>query len=290
MGLPFLMEARLTLHIATAQWRPLVTKFGYCIGFIIVVLGRLQVFTENTLTPILQLLHRKDRQTLAAVARLWAIVLGSDLMGAAIFALLMHAMVSVKADQGGELTSIGLKIYQSPFAATLPSAVFTGWLIAHMVWLLPVAESGRVTIIILFTYILGLSGFAHIIAGSVNAFFIRMEGGATLSGFITRFCIPTLLGNITRGVAFVAAINTPRQVLRMKIRVTPCLPAMQRPSGDIGALGNFTIALRAEQFQKCAFSLVIRLLGRQCDPTVFTDTGCIRTLHFQPQAVFFCSR
>jgi formate/nitrite transporter FocA (FNT family) len=207
MGFSFLLEALLTMHIATAQWRPLVTKFGYCIGFIIVVLGRQQLFTENTLTPILQLLHRKDRQTLAAVARLWAIVLGSNLMGAAIFALLMHAMVSVKADLGGELTSIGLKIYQSPFAATLLSAVFAGWLIALMIWLLPVAESGRVTIIVLVTYVVGLGGFAHIIAGSVNAFYILMEGGATLSGFITRFFIPTLLGNITGGVAFVAAIN-----------------------------------------------------------------------------------
>lgn len=54
-----------------------------------------------------------------------------------------------------------------PFPATLLSAMFTGWLIALMVWLLPVAESGRVTINILVTYVVGIGGFAHIIAGSI---------------------------------------------------------------------------------------------------------------------------
>ena len=52
MGFSFLMEALLAHHLPQAAWTPLVSKLGYCIGFIMVVLGRQQLFTENTLTPI----------------------------------------------------------------------------------------------------------------------------------------------------------------------------------------------------------------------------------------------
>ncbi len=76
-----------------------------------------------------------------------------------------------------------------------------------MVWLLPVAETGRVTIIIIITYVVGIGGFAHIIAGSVNAFYILLAGEASFAELATRFFVPTVLGNIIGGVAFVAALN-----------------------------------------------------------------------------------
>jgi formate/nitrite transporter FocA (FNT family) len=76
-----------------------------------------------------------------------------------------------------------------------------------MVWLLPFAETGRVTIIILVTYVIGLGGFAHIIAGAVNAFFILLGGAFSPLEAVSRFFVPALIGNIVGGVAFVAAIN-----------------------------------------------------------------------------------
>lgn len=207
MGFSFLMEALLAIHLPETTWKALISKFGYCIGFIIVVLGRQQLFTENTLTPILQLLHRKNSFTLVNVARLWTTVLCANLAGAVVFAALMHALIYFHTDLRPELASIGMKVYDSNFPGTLLSAVFAGWLIALMVWLLPVAETGRVTIIILITYVVGLGGFSHIIAGSVNAVFILLAGGASFPRFLMNFFLPTLLGNIIGGVAFVAAIN-----------------------------------------------------------------------------------
>lgn len=207
MGFSFLMEGLLSLHIPEAGWKPLVTKFGYCMGFLIVVLGRQQLFTENTLTPVLHLLHCRIRHTLVQTLRLWVTVLAANVAGAAVFAMLMHAMGYFQADLQAELSQIAAKVYASSFVATVLSGLFAGWLIALMVWLLPFAETGRVAIIILVTYVIGLGGFAHIIAGSVNAFYVLMAGDASLSLFLTRFLVPTLLGNIVGGVAFVAAIN-----------------------------------------------------------------------------------
>jgi formate/nitrite transporter FocA (FNT family) len=207
MGFSSLMEALLSLHIPEKTSQVLLSKFGYCIGFIIVILGRQQLFTENTLTPILQLLRRKDRHTILNVSRLWITVLCANLAGSALFALLLHAMDYFRPDLHPELTRIGMHVYASPFAASLLSAVFAGWLIALMMWLLPFAETGRVAIIILITYVIGLGGFAHIIAGSVNAFYVLMAGESSFPAFLSRFFVPALMGNIIGGVTFVAALN-----------------------------------------------------------------------------------
>ena len=61
MGFSLIAEGLLRAHLPETEWRPLVSKLGYPVGFIIVVLGRQQLFTENTLTPILPLLANRDR-------------------------------------------------------------------------------------------------------------------------------------------------------------------------------------------------------------------------------------
>ena len=82
MGFSLIAEGLLRSKLPDTSWRPLITKFGYSAGFLLVILGRQQLFTENTLTPMLPLFHRKDKQTLFNVARLWAVVLLSNMMGA----------------------------------------------------------------------------------------------------------------------------------------------------------------------------------------------------------------
>src|SRR3954447_8156957 len=87
MGFSMIAEGLLHAHLPDSPWRPLVAKFGYSVGFLIVILGRQQLFTENTLTPILPLLLRKDVKTLLQVARLWTVVLVTNLMGGVLVGL-----------------------------------------------------------------------------------------------------------------------------------------------------------------------------------------------------------
>ena len=82
MGFSFIGEALLRAHLPDEPWRPIITKLGYSFGFVMVVLGRQQLFTENTLTPIIPLLERRDKETLFLVLRLWGVVLVANLMGA----------------------------------------------------------------------------------------------------------------------------------------------------------------------------------------------------------------
>jgi formate-nitrite transporter family protein len=89
----------------------------------------------------------------------------------------------------------------------LMRAVFAGWLIALMVWLLPGAESARVSIIIIVTYLVGISGFNHIIAGSTTVFFLVVTKSIPWGAYVTQFFLPTLLGNVIGGVSLVAALG-----------------------------------------------------------------------------------
>lgn len=74
-------------------------------------------------------------------------------------------------------------------------------------WLFPFAESARVLVIILVTYVVGLGGFAHIIAGSVETMYLVTGGEISLWDYMSRFMMPTLVGNTLGGVSLVPALN-----------------------------------------------------------------------------------
>src|SRR3954453_11731760 len=86
MGFSLVVQGELHAHLSDSPMRALLSPLGYTIGFLIVVLGRQQLFTENTLTPILQLLHNRDLSTLRRVVRLWALVLTANIVGTWLFA------------------------------------------------------------------------------------------------------------------------------------------------------------------------------------------------------------
>ena len=96
MGFSFLAEALLRAHLSDAPWRPLVAKLGYSVGFLIVILGSQQLFTENTLTPMVPLLAEKKRQILRDVLRLWAVVFVANMLGALLFALALGRLAVVE--------------------------------------------------------------------------------------------------------------------------------------------------------------------------------------------------
>ena len=206
MGFSFLSEGLLKHALPAAQWEPLITKLGYAVGFLIVVLGRQQLFTENTLTVILPLLLRKTARALFAVLRLWAIVFAANLVGALIFAFVLAQASVVDPDVHRALDEVATSAIGEPFAVMLLRGIFAGWLIALMVWLLPVAESARIWVIVFLTYLIGLGHFPHIIAGAVEMFYLAASGIRSWGQITSGYMVPTLIGNMIGGVALVAAL------------------------------------------------------------------------------------
>ena len=207
MGFSFLTMAIIKSALPEAPWSRLVTGFGYTIGFLIVVLGRQQLFTESTLTAVLPLLTRKDGKTALQTGRLWAVVLSFNLLGTFVFAWLLSHEALFDEETNRALRTLAAEAVRDPFWPMLVKAVLAGWLIALMVWLIPGAGQGRLWLILILTYVVAIAHFSHIIAGSVEAAFNVFVGHLTAGEYVTRFLVPTLIGNTLGGVSLVAILN-----------------------------------------------------------------------------------
>jgi formate-nitrite transporter family protein len=207
MGLSLVVQGEFHGVVSDETVRRLFAPLGYSVGFLVVVMGRQQLFTENTLTPILPLLHHRDLGTLANVLRLWALVLASNIAGTwAVGYVLGHTSIFepriVEA-----FIDLSRRTVEHGFSATFVSAIFAGWLIALMMWLLPAAQGSRAQIIVIMTYVVALGEFSHIIAGSVECAFLVQSGRASLAQYALDFFLPTILGNIVGGTTLVALLN-----------------------------------------------------------------------------------
>jgi formate/nitrite transporter FocA (FNT family) len=207
MGFSLVGEGLFLAHLPEARWAPLVAKLGYTFGFVIVVLGRQQLFTENTLTAIVPLLMQRTWSSLRNVLRLWLVVLSTNLAGVWLFAWVVGNTEIFSAPARAAFTQIGAAALEHGFGTVVLKGIFGGWLIALMVWLLPAAEMARVGIIVILTYIVGLGELSHIIAGSAETFYLVGTGQISFGTYILSYMFPTLIGNTVGGVSIAAAIN-----------------------------------------------------------------------------------
>jgi formate/nitrite transporter FocA (FNT family) len=207
MGFSLIAEGLLHAALPDAPWRPLITKLGYAVGFLIVIVGRQQLFTENTLTPIIPLLTRRDGETFWNVLRLWAVVFATNIIGTlAVGWVLGHTDVFAP-EVRESFKTLSLEATGHGFGLSLLKGIFAGWLIALMVWMLGGVKEVNLGIIIIITYLIGIGKLTHIIAGSVEAFYVTTTGAAGWWDVLRSFTIPTLIGNVAGGVSLVAVVN-----------------------------------------------------------------------------------
>ena len=207
MAFSFVTSAVLQARLPDQPWRPLLVALGYPVGFVIVILGRQQLFTENTLTVMLPLFRKRDGKTLVNVVRLWAVVLFSNVLGAFVMAAVLAKTDAVSNETFRGMRALAQLSLGTSFSITVLRGIFAGWLAALTVWLLPFAETARPWVIALITYVVGVAHFSHVIAGAVEAAFLVIVGDSSCSEFSIGFFVPALIGNVLGGVLLVAAIN-----------------------------------------------------------------------------------
>ena len=207
MGFSFVGQALLRSYLPDQRWRPLLVRLGYPIGFLIVIIGRQQLFTENTLTAIIPLLARRNVETLVQVIRLWAVVLAANLVGAHLFAWVVGNTPMFNRDVQHAMLQLATQAADVTFGSAVLRGIFAGWLIAMVVWMLAAIDTGRIAVIVIITYLVGLSELTHIIAGSVEVLFLAMVGARSWWSIVEGYLVPTLLGNIIGGVSLTAAVN-----------------------------------------------------------------------------------
>jgi formate-nitrite transporter family protein len=207
MGFSLISEGLLRHYLPHAEWAPLLSKLGYTAGFVIVILGRQQLFTENTLTPMLPLMKRRDAGTLANVLRLWGVVLAANLLGTLAVSFVAVRSSTFDPEVREEFLAMGHEAMKYGFWVVLLRGIFAGWLIALLVWMLPYAESTHFFVILFITWIIGIGHFSHVIAGAVEVFGLAWAGQKAWTTVVSGFFIPALVGNILGGVTLVAAVN-----------------------------------------------------------------------------------
>ena len=207
MGFSLFAPGLIRAHASDAAWRPLLTALGYPIGFLLVILGRQQLFTQNTLTVVLPLLERRDGPTLGRVARVWGLVLTGNLVGALAVAWVAGRTAVFAPDARTAFAEIGREAMGAGFGTALLRGIFAGWLIALIVWLIPFAEAARVWVIFVVAYLVGLAGFPQIVTAAVAAFYRTTTGSAGWHDAAGSFLLPTLVGNVVGGDVLVAVLN-----------------------------------------------------------------------------------
>ncbi len=206
MGFSLVAQAALHRHLPEAPWRELVTALGYPVGFLMVVLSRQQLFTETTITVVLPLLARPSWNQFGRAARMWALVLATNLAGTALFAAFAAQTPAVSPELKVSMLELSRQAVHHDAVSLGMQAVLAGYLMAAMVWLITSAGAAQVAIITLMTYLIGAAGFAHIIAGTVESVTLVLHGELSWLDMLTGYTLPVLLGNTVGGTLLFALL------------------------------------------------------------------------------------
>ena len=199
-------EAVLFQAVPSSSWSSLVVGLGYPLGFMIVVLGRMQFFTESTITAMLPLATRPSLNTARQTIRLWCLVLVANLAGTALATAGFATLPLVDAALREGLVAVSTVILHHDAVATFWTAIPAGFLIAAMAWLLPNAREQSFWLIFVVTYVVGVGGFSHSIVGSAEAFTLVWAGTIDPVTALAGSILPAVLGNLVGGAGLFALL------------------------------------------------------------------------------------
>lgn len=199
-------EGALHAALPDTPWRDLVVSLGYPIGFLVVILGRMQLFTESTITAMLPLVTRPSAWALRRTLRLWAVVLAANLLGTAITGGAIAAGVLGSAELRDAMITISMGITELSPWATFVNAIPAGFMIAILAWSLPNAREQAFQVIVAVTYVVAIAGFSHSIVGSDEAFLLLFAGKTDVVQTFAGLLLPAILGNLVGGAGVFALL------------------------------------------------------------------------------------
>ncbi|MGL5389328.1 MAG: formate/nitrite transporter family protein [Serratia sp. (in: enterobacteria)] len=188
-----------------------IENIGYTFGFIIVIMARQQLFTENTVTAVLPIMHKPTPKNFAILFRLWGIVLSGNLLGTGLAALAFIYMPIFDENTRAAFTSLSEEIMHNTPGEMFANGILAGWIIATMVWMFPSAGAAKIWVIVLMTYLVAICDLTHIVVGSVEILYLVFSGALPWQEFFYPFAIPTLAGNIIGG-SFIFALISHAQI------------------------------------------------------------------------------
>lgn len=202
-----LAQAVLVMHLPDSDWSPLVSSAGYSVGFLMVILARQQLFTENTITVVLPVMNEPTVQNLGRLGRMWTVVFLANLCGTLLAALFCALTPVLTADLLAAMRAVSAASVDQPWPHLFFGGITAGFLIATMVWLAPSAGSAQFLVITVLTWLIAVGGFPHIVAGSVESFLLVVSGDLGVGQMLVGYTVPVLLGNIVGGTVLFAVLS-----------------------------------------------------------------------------------
>ena len=182
----------------------------YPLGFLIVVLGRAQLFTETTVIPVTVVLQEKQkRKYLFNLLRLWGVVLSANILGALVAAAALSLTQVLDSRAFALLLGEVEHKMESGFIEIALFAVYGGWVVALMAWLVAAAQDtiGRAFVIWVTAILIPAGALPHSVAGSAEVLVGVFAGKVLVVEYFWEFLIPVVLGNTIGGVFLVSILN-----------------------------------------------------------------------------------
>lgn len=211
MGASLLAKGIFHVQLESVPGGFLLENLGYTFGFIIVIMARQQLFTENTVTAVLPVMQNPTLSNVGLLMRLWGVVLLGNLIGTGVAAWAFEYMPIFDEETRDAFVKIGMEVMKNSPTEMFANAIISGWIIATMVWMFPAAGGAKIVVIILMTWLIALGDTTHIVVGSVEILYLVFNGTLPWSDFLWPFALPTLAGNICGGT-FIFALMSHAQI------------------------------------------------------------------------------
>lgn len=197
IGVSVIAKAALRLHTFDGAAGVLLGGLGYSLGFVLVILGRMQLFTESTITAVLQVATNPSAKNIRDLARLWTIVFAANMAGTLLFAVAaVHG--GLAEDLRVAVVEVSRPIAHFTFSGAVAAGVPAGFLIAALVWIQSRLDGERLLAIVLIAGLIDVGHFAHVIAGSAEAWILALSGETSPAAALS-FVVAAFLGNVAGG-------------------------------------------------------------------------------------------
>lgn len=190
----------------SVAWRDLASDLGYSLGFLIVILGRLQLFTEQTIVSVLPVVAAPDWRKLGMAARLWAVVFAANMAGAALAAVMNLHLGLVSPELGAAMLEVSARLLEKAPLDLMLQGIPAGFLIASVAWLRAGASGSEFLIVLALSTAIALGDFTHVVAGAAETFLLVADGRIGLGHAGAGIILPALVGNVIGGTGLFALL------------------------------------------------------------------------------------
>ncbi|ELY35530.1 formate/nitrite transporter family protein [Natronorubrum tibetense] len=186
---------------------PLIGALLYPIGFVYIILGNYQLYTENTLPPVALVIERMA--SVPAMLGMWGIVLLGNVLGGALGATALAYGGVFSPEVSETAIEIGMTGIETEWIALFFKAAFAGLIVAGIVWLDFGVRNSTARFLLVYMAFLAipLGNLFHVVVASTEVVYLVLLGQVGLLHGAYNFALPVLLGNTFGGVLLVTLVN-----------------------------------------------------------------------------------